>query len=208
MIKQQLRTGDVLDERIISLFETISRKEFVPSAYQELAYSDMHIPLGHGQSMLTPLEEGKLLQALQLKGHETVLEIGTGTGFLTALLSHLSKKVLSIDYYQEFTDQARKKLAEHQRDNVELIVGDGSRGWLDKAPYDVMVFSGAIPVITKTHRLQIVPGGKLFAIVGKDPIMQGQLHYLDHDDNWHFELVFETCIPLLIEQSKPKEFVF
>ncbi len=208
MVKQQLRTGDVLDETIIALFDTLPRDEFVPGTFKELAYSDMQIPLAHGQCMMTPLEEGKLVQALALKGHETVLEIGTGSGFLTTLLSHLSRNVLSIDYYQEFSDHANHKLVEHQRTNVELITGDGSRGWLEKAPYDVIIFTGAIEAITETHRLQIVPGGKLFAIVGKDPIMQGQLHYLDHDDNWHVKVIFETCIPPLIDKAKPKEFVF
>lgn len=208
MVKQQLRTGDVLDEKIISLFDTISRSQFVPNAFKELAYSDMQIPLAHNQCMLTPLNEGKLLQALELKGHETVLEIGTGSGFFTTLLSHLCKKVISIDYYSDFTNEARRKLQLYECENVELITGDGARGWLDKAPYDVVIISAGLEKITQTHRLQIVPGGKLFAIVGKAPIMQGQLHYLDHDDNWHAKLVFETCIPPLIDKSKQKEFVF
>ncbi|MBA2651355.1 MAG: protein-L-isoaspartate O-methyltransferase [Tatlockia sp.] len=208
MIKQQLRTGDVLDETILSLFDKIPRHDFVPSAYEPLAYSDMQIPLAHGQRMMTPLEEGKLLQALALKGNESVLEVGTGTGFLTALLSRLCKNVLSIDYFQDFTEHARRKLNEHHCTNVELITGDACRGWLEKAPYDVVVFTGAIETLSETQRLQIVPGGKLFAIVGSKPVMQGQLHRLDHDDNWHAELSFETYLPNLIDKSKPNEFVF
>ncbi|KTC87211.1 protein-L-isoaspartate O-methyltransferase family protein [Legionella brunensis] len=208
MVKQQLRTGDVLDETILSLYEEIPRHEFVPHNLQHFAYSDLQITLAHEQRMLTPLEEGKLLQALALKGNETVLEVGTGTGFLTALLSRLCKKVISIDYFSDFTNHARRKLQTHHCKNVELITGDASRGWLEKAPYDVMVFTGAIEELNETHRLQLLPGGRLFAIVGKEPVMQGQLHSLDHNGKWHANLLFETNIPPLIDKLKPKEFVF
>ncbi|KTD38676.1 protein-L-isoaspartate-O-methyltransferase [Legionella nautarum] len=208
MLKQQLRTGNVLNETILSLFNEIPRQEFVPSDMEQFAYSDMQIPLAHAQRMLTPLEEGILLQELALRGHETVLEVGTGTGYLTALLSRLSKKVLSIDYFSDFTSYARRKLNEHRCTNVELITGDACRGWLDKAPYDVVILTGAVETITETHRLQILPGGKLFAIVGKEPVMQGQLHQLAHDGSWHGHVLFETCTPPLIDKLKRKEFVF
>jgi protein-L-isoaspartate(D-aspartate) O-methyltransferase len=208
MVKQQLRTGDVLDETILALFDEFPREEFVPNAMQQFAYSDMQIPLAHHQRMMTPLEEGRILQALKLRGNETILEIGTGTGYLTAMLSRLSQTVISVDYFQDFTNTAKKKLDHHQCTNVELITGDGCRGWLDKAPYDVVIFTGAIDAITETHRLQILPGGKLVAIVGREPIMQCLLLTLDHKGNWTQELLFETCIPPLINKLKPKEFVF
>ncbi|KTD10391.1 protein-L-isoaspartate-O-methyltransferase [Legionella hackeliae] len=208
MVKQQLRTGEVLDETILSLYEEIPRHEFVPHNLQHFAYSDMQIPLAHGQRMMTPLEEGKLLQTLELKGNETVLEVGTGTGFLTALLSRLSKKVISVDYFSDFTNHARRKMHEYHCTNVELITGDASRGWLDQAPYDIMVFTGSIEELQETHRLQLLPGGKLFAIIGKEPVMQGQLHQLGYDGKWHAKLLFETNIPPLIDKLKPKEFVF
>lgn len=208
MVKQQLRTGDVLDEKILNLFNSIPRHEFVPGALTQVAYSDMQLPLAHGQRMMTPLEEGLVLQALALNGTETVLEVGTGTGFFTALLSRLCKKVISVDYYQDFTETARQKLREHGCNNVELVTGDACRGWLEKAPYDVLVFTSSVETITETHRLQVLPGGKLFAIVGKEPVMQGQLHSLDHSDTWRGQVLFETCLPALIDKSKPKEFVF
>lgn len=208
MVKQQLRTGDVLDDRVLELYDEIAREEFVPSQFQAFAYSDMQIELPHHQRMLTPLEEAKLLQALALKGNEVVLEVGTGTGFLTALLSRLSKKVISIDYYNDFTNLAARKLEKYSCNNVELISGDAYGGWLDKAPYDVIVFTGALEAISESHRLQVLPGGQLFAIVGKEPVMQGQLHTLDHNDNWHLEVLFETNIPPLINKLKPNDFVF
>ena len=208
MIKQQLRTGDVLNDRILELYNEIAREEFVPSRFQAFAYSDMQIELAHQQRMLTPLEEAKLLQALALKGHEVVLEVGTGSGFFTALLSRLCKKVISIDYYSDFTSHAAKKLEKYGCNNVELFTGDAHGGWLDKAPYDAIIFTGALETITESHRLQVLPGGKLVAIIGKDPIMQAQLHTLDHKDNWYAEVLFETNIPSLINKLKASDFVF
>lgn len=208
MVKQQLRTGDVLKESILDLYDLIPRHEFVPEQYTHFAYSDMQIPLGHGQRMLTPLEEGTILQALNLKGTETVLEVGTGSGFLAALLSKLCKKVISVDYYAEFTTNAARKLKAHQCDNVELITGDASQGWLENAPYDVVVFTGAIEQLTETQKLQILPGGKLITIEGKSPVMQAKMYELDHQGEWHQSLLFETEIPLLIDKLRSKEFVF
>lgn len=208
MIKQQLRTGNVLDERILSLYERIHRDEFMPSSLQSFAYSDMQIPLAHGQCMMTPLEEALLLESLSLQGHEVVLEIGTGSGFLTELLSHLCKKVISVDYYPDFTLNARRKLAEHQRVNVDLFTGDASQGWLDLAPFDVIVYTGAIKDLTEIQRLQLLPGGKLFAIVGQQPVMQGQLHSLDHKGTWTQRVIFETCLPPLIDPLKQDCFDF
>lgn len=208
MITQQLRTNDILDEHILNLFNKIKREDFVPEEFKHVAYSDMQISLPHHQRMMTPLEEAQLIKALALKGHEIILEIGTGTGFLTALLSQLCEQVISIDYYADFTANAHKKLKEHECNNVELITGDACNGWLDKAPYDIIVFTGAIERLTETQRLQVLPGGKLFAMVGKAPLVQAQLHTLDHQGMWTEEIVFETNIPPLIDKSKPKEFVF
>ena len=208
MIKQQLRTGDVLNESILDLYAAIPRHEFVPELYTQFAYSDMQIPYGNGQRMLTPLEEGKILQGLALNGTETVLEIGTGTGFFTALLSKLCKKVISIDYYSEFTASANRHLQAHLCSNVVLITGDGHRGWLENAPYDVVVFNGCIGELSETHFLQVVPGGKLFAIEGKAPMMCGNLYQLDHKEIWQKKLLFETEIPLLVDNLKPNTFIF
>ncbi|KTD74774.1 protein-L-isoaspartate O-methyltransferase family protein [Legionella waltersii] len=208
MIKQQLRTGGVLNDSILNLYETISREEFVPEQYAHFAYSDMQIPLAHGQRMLTPLEEGTILQSLNLHGTETVLEIGTGTGFMTAMLSKLCKKIISVDLYPDFTNSAKTKLQANNCSNVELITGDGCRGWLDNAPYDVVLFTGALDHLTDTHKLQVLPGGKLFAILGKSPVMKASLFSLDHNNVWTESMLFETDIPLLTDRLKPKEFIF
>ncbi len=208
MIKQQLRTGNVLDERVLVLFDSIHRDKFVPVKFQPFAYSDLQIPLMHGQCMMTPLEEALLLQSLALKGDEVVLEVGTGSGFLTALLSRLCKKVISVDYYADFTTRARQTLAEHNCTNAELFTGDASQGWVELAPFDVVIFSCALEELNKFQRLQVVPGGRLFAIIGKQPLMQGQLHWLDHDEVWHSSLIFETCLPPRVGNLKHNQFVF
>jgi protein-L-isoaspartate(D-aspartate) O-methyltransferase len=209
MIKQQLRTGNILDERVLSLYDKVPRHLFVPEALEHVAYSDLQLSLAHHECMMTPLEEASILQALNLQGHEHVLEIGTGTGFLTALLSHSAKHVTSIDYYAEFTDAAEKKLKTHGNKNITLITGEGSKGWLDKAPYDVIIYTGALTKLNKMQRLQVIPGGKLFAIIGETPVMQGELHTLGHDEVWQTQSLFETDLPLLMGQTLPTEnFVF
>lgn len=208
MIKQQLRTGNVFEPKILALYEQISREAFVPNGFKDFAYCDMQIALPHDQRMLTPLEEALLLQSLALKGHETVLEIGTGSGFLTALLSRLCRKVISVEYYADLQTQARRSLADLCIENIEFIVGDASQGWFDKAPYDAIIFTGAIPCLNENHRLQVMPGGQLFAIIGQEPVMQGQLHHLKQDGQWYNDVIFETNIPLLIDKSKTKDFVF
>ena len=208
MISQQLRTGDVLTKSLLDLYKDMPRDAFVPSTLKPFAYSDMQIELPHQQRMMTPLEEGKLLQALDLKGHEIVLEIGTGTGFLTAMLSRMCKKVISVEYYSDLTQSAKRNLEKFQCNNVEFLTGDGIHGWVDAAPYDVMILSGAIDAIDETMRLQVAPGGKIVAIVGRAPVMQAQLHELDHQGQWHKKILFETNLPELINIAKSKEFVF
>lgn len=208
MIKQQLRTGDVLQEEILNLYDEIPRHEFVPEQYQNFAYSDLQIPLNDEQRMMTPLEEGILLQSLNLNGTETVLEIGTGSGFLTALLSKRAKQVISIEYFDDLAKSASQKLKAHQIDNVEVICADACQGWLENAPYDVIVMTAALENLTETHRLQLIPGGKIFAVLGKNKAMQGQLIELDHQGNWSNKVLFETSLPPMIDKLKVKDFIF
>lgn len=235
MIKQQLRTGGVLDESVLALYEKVPRHTFVPGQWASVAYSDLQIPLANGERMMTPLEEGQLLQTLALKGNETVLEIGTGSGFLTALLSQLSKKVVSVEYHATFTEEAKRKLAQQGCDNVTLITDDGSQGWFEEAPYDVIVITGALEVIPKAFYLQLSSKGKMFAIVGKEPVMQAKLYTRPNGqmlqestkssvsqhtnaaeshlaqmrkEFWEQKDVFETNLPPLIQKHFEKAFVF
>lgn len=208
MIKQQLRTGGVLNDKILNLYADLPRHEFVPQKYQDFAYSDMQIPLANQQVMLTPLEEATILQALELSGKETVLEIGTGSGFFTALLSKLAKKVISVDYFAEFTNSAATKLKKHNCTNVELVTADAINGYVDKAPYEVIVYTGALTGLTELQKLQVLPGGKLFAFVGENPVICAKLFNIDNNDNWNEKLLFSTDIPMLINKLAKEEFIF
>lgn len=208
MIKQQLRTGHIIDEKILSLFSEIQRTDFVPEKMQSFAYSDLQISLAHGERMMTPLEEATLLQSLELKGHETVLEVGTGTGYLTALLSRLCRKVISIDCHQDFTDSARARLKAAGCNNVELLTGDASMGWPSLAPYDVVIFTGSLPKLHTTQQLQVIPGGQLFAPIGTQPAIQGRLYRLSHDEKWQDKILFETALPYLVHAESKDTFVF
>lgn len=208
MIKQQLRTNEVLNPQILNLFQNIDRKDFLPNDLQNFAYSDLQIALPHQERMMTPLEEAQVLQSLELKGSELILEVGTGTGFLTALLAQLAKKVISIDYYPEFTHTARENLSKYPHENIELITGDASSGWPKTAPYDVIIFSSAQEKLRKTHLLQLKSTGKIFAIIGKAPVMQGKLFHYSSKDQCTEQILFETNLPPLISPDPKKSFVF
>ncbi len=208
MIKQQLRAGNVLDKTLLDLFATTPRERFVPTAFQSFAYSDAQIELAHGQCMMTPLEEGLLLQALALTGQEIVLEVGTGSGYLTALLSQLCKQVISIDCHADFTRNAQQRISALQLHNVEFLTDNACLGWHDRAPYDVIIFSGALPAITETHCLQLSTGGRLFAITGHSPCMQGKLIQQNAQGKWQEKVVFETNLPPLISKHQLNNFVF
>ncbi len=208
MIHQQLRPSNVVNNNILELFNNINRHEFVPQSYCEFAYSDMSIPLAHEQQMLTPIEEGMLLQALQLRGNESILEIGTGSGYLTVLLSKLAKKVVSVDYFVDFTMNVQNQLSVFDCNNVTLLTGDASYGWFELAPYDIIVITGGLPEINEALRLQLFPGGKIFAIIGVGAIQYGTLLELDHNNHWVKTQLFATNTPLLFNKFKVAEFVF
>jgi protein-L-isoaspartate(D-aspartate) O-methyltransferase len=208
MIKQQLRTNTVLDTSILELYESVDREAFLPPEYRAFAYSDMQIPLNHQQQMLTPLEEALILQALQLQGHERVLEIGSGTGFFSALLSKRADQIISIDFFEEFTTRAQKNCTAQGCTNIEFINGNGCQGWAERAPYDIVVITGGIETLTEIHKLQLQLGGKLFAIVGKLPVQSGNLYQVDATGKWSQQLVFETNTPLLFDKQRHQQFVF
>ncbi|OGV26635.1 MAG: protein-L-isoaspartate O-methyltransferase [Legionellales bacterium RIFCSPHIGHO2_12_FULL_37_14] len=208
MIKQQLRTSSVTDENIIKLYERILREEFVPQQYANFAYSDMQIPLAHGQKMLTPAEEGQILQALQFTGSETVLEIGTGTGYFTALLSKLCKKVISVDIFPEFTQEAQKKLAKFRCSNVTFYTENAYYGLPQNAPYDCIIVSSAINKINDELFLQLNKGGKLIAVVGGDSIQQVQLHTITTRQLRVERFLFNTFLPQLVQPHNKNHFIF
>lgn len=208
MVKQQLRTGNVLNNTILNLYQALPRDNFVPRIYKQFAYSDYKIPLKHQQKMLTPLEEATILQALALKGDETVLEIGTGCGYLTALLAQCAAHVTSIDYYEEITQQAQENLNKFNIENVSLHTGDAHRGWMEEAPFDVIVITGAIKQLDDIFKPQIMKTGKIFAITGTQPALRGSIFTLDSNEQWVEKILFDTCVEPLISNKTHATFDF
>lgn len=208
MIDQQIRPWEVTDERVLDVIARTPREEYVPAAYRALAYADMNIPLGHGQVMLAPKLEGRLLQELGVGPKDKVLEIGTGSGYMTALLAGLGAHVYSVEIVPALAAQAKEKLTAHGITNVTLEVGDAARGWPAHAPYDAVLVSGSLPLRPESMRAHVAPGGRLVAIVGRAPAMEALRFTRLDDANWSETSLFETVVPALINAPEPPKFVF
>lgn len=175
MIEQQIRPWNVLDADVLRLLADVRREEFVPLAHQALAFADLEVPLGHGQSMLAPRLEARMLQDLQVQPHETALEIGTGSGYMAALLGRRARSVLSLERIPELAANARAHLQQAGLHNVEVRVADGSQALSGLGTFDAIVLSGSVPQVPQ-HILDLLAvGGRLIAIVGDEPIMSAQL---------------------------------
>lgn len=208
MVVSQIRTGSVLDDRILELVARGPRQDFVPDALRNLAFVDMQIPLGHGEVMMTPLVEARLLQELMIKPGDRILEIGTGSGYMTWLLAQLGDRVHSVEIRAEFTARASEKLAAHGAHNVELEIGDGARGWDNHAPYDVILVTGSLPVLPEAFKKNLAAGGRLIAIVGRSPAMEAQRVTRVTETSFDSRGLFETDLPPLKNALTPSEFVF
>lgn len=208
MIEQQIRPWEVLDQRVLDRIAEIPREEFVPERFRKLAFSDTQIPLEHGELMMPPKVEARMLQALRVEPGDATLEIGTGSGYVTALLASLSQNVLSIDLYRDFTKSAAEKLARLSLRNVEPITADGIHGWEQGAPYDVIAVTGSLPLLTEHFQRQLKLGGRLFVIVGQSPVMEARLITRMNEAEWEAETLFETDIPPLLGAPAPERFVF
>src|SRR3569623_485634 len=168
MIEQQIRPWDVLDQRVLELIAALPREDFVPAGYLSLAYADINIPLEHGQTMMAPKVEARMVQALELKPRDTVLEIGTGSGYVTALLGKSCKHVYSVDIYADFVHRAAHKLTGHGITNVTLENGDAANGWGAHQPYDAIAVTGSLPILPEQLRRQLKVGGRLFVVTGDE----------------------------------------
>jgi protein-L-isoaspartate(D-aspartate) O-methyltransferase len=207
MIYNQIRPWEVTDQVVLKQMMVVPRELFVPETYHDLAFADMAIPLGHGQVMLTPKEVGRILQDLNIQTDETILEIGTGSGYMTALLAGLGQRIDSIDIFSDFSVAAQLKLAKLKINNVNLITADAAHGW-DKQSYDVIVITGSLPSLPNQFRLSLNPGGRLFAIIGQTPAMEAVLLTYTLRGQWHEQKLFETVVPPLLNVKEPSQFVF
>ena len=208
MVEQQIRPWEVWDQRVLDLVSRAPREDYVPEPYRRLAFADMNIPLGHGQVMMTPKLEARLLQELEIKPEDKILEIGTGSGYVTSLLAALGRHVYSVEIIPEFKTEAERKLSAHGIGNVTLEVGDGANGWDRHQPYDVILITGSLPQLPDAFRQSLAPGGRMIAIVGESPVMEATLIRRLHQDNWSETSLFETDLPPLINAKRPEAFVF
>jgi protein-L-isoaspartate(D-aspartate) O-methyltransferase len=208
MVEQQIRPWEVLDQRVLDLLLRIRREEYVPARYRALAFADMEIPLGHGETMLAPRIEARMLQELALAPGDRILEVGTGSGYMTALLASLGSHVFSVDIVPEFTQTAGAQFAAHGVTNVTLETGDAARGWDRHAPYDAIVVTGSMPVLPDAFAKSLRPGGRLIVVVGEPPVMEAQLITCVATGVYSTTGLFETCIAPLKNAVQPERFVF
>jgi protein-L-isoaspartate(D-aspartate) O-methyltransferase len=208
MVEQQIRPWEVLDQRVLDLLLGMRREEFVPAPYRMLAFADMEVPIGHGEKMLAPKIEARMLQELALKETDRVLEVGTGSGYMTALLARLAGHVYSVEIVPELHASAAARLNAHHINNVTLEIGDAARGWDKHAPYDAIVLTGSVPVLPEGFPKTLKPGGRLLAVVGEPPVMEAQLITCVSTGVCNSVGLFETCIPPLRNAPQPERFVF
>jgi protein-L-isoaspartate(D-aspartate) O-methyltransferase len=208
MVEQQIRTWNVLDASVLELLYKIRREEFVPTAYRSLAFVDMEIPLGHGQFMLEPKMEARILQELHVKKTDKILEVGSGSGYLTALLAGKGAHVYSVEIVPELKTMAEISLQAHDINNVTLELGDAACGWPKHEPYDVIVLTASTPVLPEAFQKSLKPGGRLIAIVGEEPVMEALLITCIAPDVCNTTKLFETCIAPLTNAQQSDRFVF
>ena len=206
MIEQQIRTWEVLDPVVLDLLKKVPREAFVPSKYEGLAFADLEIPLGEGQLMLSPKVEGRILQALAIQKTDKVLEIGTGAGYLTALMATQAKHVDSVELNSKLSQAADKRIAAQKIKNVSLHVADGLNA-SDKV-YDVIVLTGSLPVYPEQIERQLAMGGRMFVVVGDEPAMEAILVTRVTKDAVRRDNLFETCLPPLVNAPQPSRFSF
>ncbi len=208
MVEQQIRPWEVLDQDVLDLLMTVKREEFVPAAYRELAFTEVEIPIGCGQVMLKPVIEGKVLQALRVAKSDSVLEVGTGSGYFAALLAARTEWVRTIEIECELVKLASANLARNGVENVVVVQGDGIAGWAERAPYDVIVVSGGLPFVPQALLEQLKVGGRLFAFVGEAPVMKARLVTCEAEGRFRTEDIFETVVPMLKNAAQRDGFSF
>jgi protein-L-isoaspartate(D-aspartate) O-methyltransferase len=208
MIEQQIRPWDVLDQGVLSLLAVVKREDFVPAEHRAKAFFDTEIPLGHGQFMLPPRVEARFLQELDVRKHERVLEIGTGSGYLTALLAHKAREVVSVEVQPELAKAAIANLRRASITNAVVLEGDASKGLPTQGPFDVIVLSGSVASVPKALLAELKVGGRLIAIVGQEPVMRATIVTRVGDQEFRNVEVFDTVAPRLSGFDEPSRFTF
>jgi len=208
MVEQQIRTWEVLDQDVLDLLYVVRREEFVPDAYRSLAFSDLEIPIGHGQKMMQPKVEARILQEVAPKSVDRVLEVGTGSGYMAALLAHRARHVHSVEIVPELKRLGEANLRRAAVANVTVEGGDAARGWSKQAPYDVIVLTGSTPELPDAFLAQLAPGGRLFAVVGEAPVMEARLVTCVGPGSFNTVDLFETVLAPLANALERDKFEF
>jgi protein-L-isoaspartate(D-aspartate) O-methyltransferase len=207
MVEQQVRPWEVLDPRVLDVMGKVRREDFVPTRWRKLAFADVEIPLGHGETMNKPVLQGRILQALEVQPCDTVLEIGTGSGYLTACLAHLGREVVSIEQHADLAERARARLAEAGLANAQIDVGNALSDWEPGRRFDAIAVNGAVETIPPRLLEWLNPGGRLFIVRGTAPAMEAVLLTRDAASGFATDSLFETDIPYLNHAAPPQRFV-
>ena len=208
MIEQQIRPWEVLDPEVLSLLSVVKRELYVPSVYRDLAFADLELPLPGGQKMLAPRVEARMLQELAVKKHESILEIGAGSGYMAALLAHRGQHVVTVVIDPALVQFAADNLRDNGVSNAEVVLADAARGLPEKGPYDVICVSGGLPVVPQELLEQLKVGGRLAAFVGSRPVMKAQIITRIDDKQFRVADVFETYVDHLVNAMEPSRFKF
>jgi protein-L-isoaspartate(D-aspartate) O-methyltransferase len=206
MIENQVRPWEVLDPRVLDVLAAVRREDFVPARYRALAFADMALPIGHGEAMMKPTVEGRMLQALGLTAEDRVLEIGTGSGFVTACLARLAGSVTSVELHADLADGARARIAAAGAQNVRFEVADAVKGFRTGERVDAVAGTRAVSAGPDHFRAWVAPKGRLFAIAGESPAMQAMLLTRIDETHWREESLFETDLRYLTHAEPPRRF--
>ena len=208
MVENQIRPWEVLDQQVLDLLYAVKREDFVPAAYRMLAFSDMEIPIGHGERMWQPKLEARVLQELAIQPSDRVLEIGTGSGYFAALLAHRAQHVYSVEIQPELKAAAESNLRRAGVANVTVELGDGANGWTRHSPCDVIVLTGSTPVLPQQFLQQMKAGTRLFAVVGSPPVMAARLITCSGEGVYNAIDLFETSLAPLANAPCGARFSF
>lgn len=208
MVENQVRPWEVLDGRVLEVIGRVRREDFVAAEHRQLAFADLCLPLGHGEVMMKPVVEGRVLQALDVQATDRVLEIGTGSGYLSACLATLSAQLVSVDIHADFTAVAAERLRRAGIGNASLVTGEAVRAWQPGDVFDVLVITGAVAEMPSRWRAWLKPGGRAFVVHGQSPVQRASLLVNEATGDLREQGLFETDLPYLMHAAPATRFVF
>jgi protein-L-isoaspartate(D-aspartate) O-methyltransferase len=205
MVEQQVRPWDVLDARVLAVLGQVQREHYVAAEHRQIAFADLELPLGHGEHMMKPVIEGRVLQAVDVQPGDSILEIGTGSGFLTACLARLGREVVSVEQHADLAAAARERLQRDGISNAQVEVAEAVNAFEPGREFDAVVLTGAVATLPERFRKWLKPGGRLFAVIGESPVQQA-IVFTREGNNLRETSLFETDLAYLTNAAPPKRF--